>query len=86
YRDNMFTTESEKREYALKPMNCPGHVLIFKSDLRSYRDLPLRDWLLKLEAQRYAPAGPGTLAALRAEFRRLPWPARKAGPALLQPG
>ena len=42
YRDNMFVTESEKREYALKPMNCPGHVLIFKSDLRSYRDLPLR--------------------------------------------
>ena len=42
YRDSMFTTESEKREYALKPMNCPGHVLIFKSQLRSYRDLPLR--------------------------------------------
>ena len=42
YRDNMFTTESEKREYALKPMNCPGHVLIFKSQLRSYRDLPIR--------------------------------------------
>ena len=42
YRENMFTTESEKRDYALKPMNCPGHVLIFKSDLRSYRDLPLR--------------------------------------------
>src|SRR6187431_3094346 len=42
YRDNMFTTESEKREYALKPMNCPGHVLIFKSRLHSYRDLPLR--------------------------------------------
>ncbi|MEJ5988589.1 threonine--tRNA ligase [Ramlibacter sp. PS3R-8] len=42
YRDNMFTTESEKREYALKPMNCPGHVLIFKSQMRSYRDLPLR--------------------------------------------
>ena len=42
YRDNMFTTESEKREYALKPMNCPGHVLIFKSSMRSYRDLPLR--------------------------------------------
>lgn len=42
YRDNMFTTESEKREYALKPMNCPGHVLIFKSHLRSYRDLPIR--------------------------------------------
>ncbi len=42
YRDNMFTTESEKREYALKPMNCPGHVLIFKSQMRSYRELPLR--------------------------------------------
>ncbi len=42
YRDNMFVTESEKREYALKPMNCPGHVLIFKSQMRSYRDLPLR--------------------------------------------
>jgi threonyl-tRNA synthetase len=42
YRDNMFTTESEKREYALKPMNCPGHVLIFKSQMRSYRDLPIR--------------------------------------------
>jgi len=42
YRDNMFVTESEKREYALKPMNCPGHVLIFKSHMRSYRELPLR--------------------------------------------
>jgi threonyl-tRNA synthetase len=42
YRDNMFTTESEKRDYALKPMNCPGHVLIFKSQMRSYRDLPIR--------------------------------------------
>ncbi|MEO6896720.1 MAG: threonine--tRNA ligase, partial [Caldimonas sp.] len=42
YRENMFTTESEKRDYALKPMNCPGHVLIFKSSLRSYRELPLR--------------------------------------------
>ena len=42
YRDNMFTTESEKREFALKPMNCPGHIEIFKSSLRSYRDLPLR--------------------------------------------
>ncbi|WP_431273281.1 threonine--tRNA ligase [Variovorax ureilyticus] len=42
YRENMFVTESEKRDYALKPMNCPGHVLIFKSDLRSYRDLPIR--------------------------------------------
>jgi len=42
YRDNMFTTESEKHEYALKPMNCPGHVLIFKSQMRSYRELPIR--------------------------------------------
>jgi threonyl-tRNA synthetase len=42
YRENMFVTESENRSYAVKPMNCPGHVLIFKSDLRSYRDLPLR--------------------------------------------
>ncbi|MDR2710089.1 MAG: threonine--tRNA ligase [Burkholderiales bacterium] len=42
YKDNMFTTESEKRDYAIKPMNCPGHVQIFNSDLRSYRDLPLR--------------------------------------------
>ncbi|MEO8407308.1 MAG: threonine--tRNA ligase [Oxalobacteraceae bacterium] len=42
YKENMFTTESENRSYALKPMNCPGHVQIFRSDLRSYRDLPLR--------------------------------------------
>jgi len=42
YKDAMFTTESEKREYALKPMNCPGHILIFKQGIKSYRDLPLR--------------------------------------------
>jgi threonyl-tRNA synthetase len=42
YRDHMFTTESEKRDYALKPMNCPGHILIFKQGIKSYRDLPLR--------------------------------------------
>ncbi len=42
YRDGMFTTESENRDYALKPMNCPGHVLIYKHGLHSYRDLPLR--------------------------------------------
>ena len=42
YRENMFTTESENRYYALKPMNCPGHVQIFRANLRSYRDLPLR--------------------------------------------
>ncbi|MCA3079818.1 MAG: threonine--tRNA ligase, partial [Rhodocyclaceae bacterium] len=42
YQDNMFTTESEKHDYGIKPMNCPGHVLVFNSDLRSYRDLPLR--------------------------------------------
>jgi threonyl-tRNA synthetase len=42
YRENMFTTESEKRDYALKPMNCPGHILIYKQGIKSYRDLPLR--------------------------------------------
>jgi threonyl-tRNA synthetase len=42
YKDAMFTTESEKRDYALKPMNCPGHILIFKQGIKSYRDLPLR--------------------------------------------
>jgi len=42
YRDNMFTTSSENRDYAVKPMNCPGHVQIFNSSLHSYRDLPLR--------------------------------------------
>ena len=42
YKDNMFVTQSEKREYAVKPMNCPGHVQIFNNSLRSYRDLPMR--------------------------------------------
>ena len=42
YKANMFTTESESRDYAVKPMNCPGHIQIFNSDLRSYRELPLR--------------------------------------------
>jgi len=42
YREYMFTTESEKRDYAVKPMNCPGHVQIFNQGVRSYRDLPLR--------------------------------------------
>ncbi|MEG3115590.1 threonine--tRNA ligase [Salinicola sp. 4072] len=42
YAENMFFTESEKREYALKPMNCPGHVQVFNSGLRSYRELPIR--------------------------------------------
>ncbi|MBU3005255.1 threonine--tRNA ligase [Paraglaciecola arctica] len=42
YAENMFTTTSEKREYAVKPMNCPGHVQIFNQGLKSYRDLPLR--------------------------------------------
>jgi threonyl-tRNA synthetase len=42
YRDNMFTTSSENRDYAVKPMNCPGHIQIFNSGLHSYRDLPLR--------------------------------------------
>ena len=42
YKENMFITESEKRLFALKPMNCPGHVEIFKQGIKSYRDLPLR--------------------------------------------
>lgn len=42
YAENMFTTQSEHREYAIKPMNCPGHVQIFNQGLKSYRDLPLR--------------------------------------------
>jgi len=42
YRDNMFTTSSENRDYAVKPMNCPGHIQIFNNTLHSYRDLPLR--------------------------------------------
>ncbi|WP_151446862.1 threonine--tRNA ligase [Lacisediminimonas profundi] len=42
YKENMFTTESENRAYALKPMNCPGHVQIFRSNMHSYRELPLR--------------------------------------------
>lgn len=42
YKENMFTTESENRTYAVKPMNCPGHVLIYRSALHSYRELPLR--------------------------------------------
>ncbi len=42
FRENMFTTHSENRDYAVKPMNCPGHIQIFNQGLRSYRDLPLR--------------------------------------------
>lgn len=42
YHENMFITESEKRDYAVKPMNCPGHVQVFNQGLRSYRDLPMR--------------------------------------------
>jgi len=42
YEENMFTTSSENREYAVKPMNCPGHVQVFNNNLHSYRDLPLR--------------------------------------------
>ena len=42
YHELMFTTESEKRDYAVKPMNCPGHVQIFNQGIKSYRDLPLR--------------------------------------------
>ena len=42
YHENMFVTSSENREYAVKPMNCPGHVQVFNNSLHSYRDLPLR--------------------------------------------
>ncbi len=42
YKEHMFITESEKRDFAIKPMNCPGHILLFNSNMRSYRDLPLR--------------------------------------------
>ena len=42
YRENMYTLDVEGEEYVLKPMNCPGHILIYKSDMRSYRDLPVR--------------------------------------------
>ena len=42
FKENMFTTESENREYAVKPMNCPGHIQLFNTGVRSYRDLPLR--------------------------------------------
>ena len=42
YKEHMFTTESEKRDFAIKPMNCPGHILIYNKGVRSYRDLPLR--------------------------------------------
>jgi threonyl-tRNA synthetase len=42
YKDNMFTTHSENRDYAIKPMNCPGHIQIFNAGLHSYRELPLR--------------------------------------------
>lgn len=42
YHENMFVTSSENRDYAVKPMNCPGHVQVFNHDLHSYRELPLR--------------------------------------------
>ena len=42
YKDNMFTTESEKHDYAIKPMNCPGHIQVYNASLHSYRDLPVR--------------------------------------------
>ncbi len=42
FKDNMFTTETENRDYAVKPMNCPGHIQVYKRKLHSYRDLPIR--------------------------------------------
>jgi len=56
FKDNMFTTESEKRQYAIKPMNCPGHIQIFKHGLKSYRDLPFRLAEFGI-VHRYEPSG-----------------------------
>lgn len=42
YKDNMYIFESENQEYAVKPMNCPGHIMVYASKMRSYRDLPIR--------------------------------------------
>lgn len=56
FKENMFTTEIEKRSYALKPMNCPGHVQVFNQQLRSYRNLPLRISEFGV-VHRYEPSG-----------------------------
>jgi threonyl-tRNA synthetase len=56
YRENMFTTETEEREYAIKPMNCPGCILYYKSDLHSYREFPLRIGEIG-NVHRYEPHG-----------------------------
>ncbi len=57
YRENMFTTKTEdERDFALKPMNCPGHMAVYKNDLRSYRDLPLKIAEFG-KVHRYEPSG-----------------------------
>jgi threonyl-tRNA synthetase len=56
FGENMFTTDVREREYAIKPMNCPGHVQIFNQGLRSYRDLPLR-WRSSARCHRNEPSG-----------------------------
>ena len=56
FKENMFTTDIEDRAYALKPMNCPGHVQVFNQQLRSYRDLPLRISEFGI-VHRYEPSG-----------------------------
>ena len=56
FQENMFTTEIEKKSYALKPMNCPGHVQVFNQGLRSFRDLPLRISEFGI-VHRYEPSG-----------------------------
>jgi threonyl-tRNA synthetase len=61
----MFTTESEKRDFAIKPMNCPGHVQVFNSQMRSYRDLPLRYGEFGA-CHRNEPSAPCTDHAVRA--------------------
>ena len=56
FRDDMFTTASENRTYAIKPMNCPGHIQVFNQGLKSYRDLPLRITEFG-KVHRYEPSG-----------------------------
>ena len=73
YRENMFVTESEKRQYALKPMNCPGHILIFKQGIKSYRDLPLRFGEFG-QCHRNEPTGGSARHHARARLHAGRWP------------
>jgi threonyl-tRNA synthetase len=68
YAEHMFTTASENRDYAIKPMNCPGHIQIFNQGLRSYRDLPLAAGRIRLVSSQRAVRGVARHHA-RARFR-----------------